>query len=72
MQFQSIQTEAEYDAAVARVTDLMGSEPGTAEGTELDELVELVVAYEEEHFPIDEPDPETLRLCALEDGWTLE
>jgi HTH-type transcriptional regulator/antitoxin HigA len=72
MQFQPIQTEAEYDAAIAHVTELMGSEPGTAESVELDDLATLVVAYEDEHFPMNEPDPETPRRIALENGWTLE
>jgi HTH-type transcriptional regulator/antitoxin HigA len=52
-----IRTEAEYDSAVAEVTRLWGSDPGTPEGDRLDLLLILVAAYEEEHDAIDPPDP---------------
>ena len=57
MQIQPVRTEAEYDAAVARIAQLMGAEPGTAASDELDVLATLVEAYESKHFPIDTPDP---------------
>jgi HTH-type transcriptional regulator/antitoxin HigA len=60
MQIQPVRTEAEYDAAVARITQLMGAEPGTAASDELDILATLVNAYEARHFPIDTPDPVTI------------
>ena len=60
MRIQPVRTEAEYDAAVTRLTQLMDAEPGTAAGDELDILATLVDAYETKHFPIDTPDPVTI------------
>ncbi|MGD0522198.1 MAG: helix-turn-helix domain-containing protein [Terracidiphilus sp.] len=60
MLIQPVRTEAEHDAAVARITQLMGAEPGTEVGDELDILATLVDAYETRHFPIATPDPVTI------------
>ena len=60
MRIQPVRTEAEHDAAVARITQLMGAEPGTAAGDELDVLATLVDSYETKHFPIATPDPVTI------------
>jgi len=57
MRIQPIRTDAEHEAAVARITQLMGAEPGTAAGDELDILATLVDAYEAKQFPIKTPDP---------------
>jgi len=57
MRIQPIRTEEEHDKAVARITLLMGAEPGTAAADELDVLATLVDAYETNHFPIATPDP---------------
>jgi len=50
-----IRTEADYDAALARIEALFHAEIGTLEGDELDILVTLVERYEDEHHPIDFP-----------------
>ena len=60
MRIQPVRTEAEYDAAVARITQLMGAEPGSAKGDELEVLVTLVDAYETKHFLMNTPDPLTI------------
>jgi HTH-type transcriptional regulator/antitoxin HigA len=60
MRIQPVRTEAEHDAAVARITQLMGAEPGTEASDELEVLVTLVDAYETKHFPMDTPDPVTI------------
>jgi HTH-type transcriptional regulator/antitoxin HigA len=60
MRIQPVRTEAEHDAAVARIAQLMGAETGTAAGDELDILATLVDAYEAKHFPIAVPDPVTI------------
>ena len=52
-----IRTEADYDAALTRVAELMGAEEGSAEGEELAVLVDLVELYEDRHFPVPLPDP---------------
>jgi HTH-type transcriptional regulator/antitoxin HigA len=57
MRIQPVRTEADHDAAVARIAKLMGAQPGTAASDELEVLVTLVDAYEAKHFPIAAPDP---------------
>lgn len=57
MQFHPIRTEADHDLAVARIAELIGAKPDTAEGEELDILATLVDAYEAKHHAIDVPDP---------------
>ena len=52
-----IRPEADHDAAVARIAQLMGAEPGTEASDELEILVTLADAYESKHFPMDTPDP---------------
>jgi len=51
-----IRTEADYEAALARVAALMDAREGTPEGEELDVLVDLVEVYEDKHFPMGYPD----------------
>ena len=48
----SIRTDADYEAALARVDALMNAESGTPNGEHLDALVTLVEAYEARHWPI--------------------
>ncbi len=43
--------------ALRRIEALWGSAPETSEGDELDVLVTLVEAYEQQHYPLDPPDP---------------
>jgi HTH-type transcriptional regulator / antitoxin HigA len=57
MQIRPIRTEADRDAAVARIAELIAAKPDTAEGEELDILATLVDAYEAKHHPVDKPDP---------------
>lgn len=57
MHIRPIRTEADYDVAVARIARLMGAEPGTVAGDELDILATLVDAYEARRFPTTTPDP---------------
>lgn len=57
MDIQPIRTEADYEAAMARIAELMSAEAGTAEGDELDILATLVEAYEQKRFPIEPADP---------------
>jgi HTH-type transcriptional regulator/antitoxin HigA len=52
-----IKTEAEYEAALARVANLMDAEAGTPEGDVLEHLAMVIEAYEEQHHPIELPDP---------------
>ena len=56
---KSITNAKDYAAALARIDRLMGAEPGTAAGRELDLLADLVEMYEDENEPMGHPDPET-------------
>jgi HTH-type transcriptional regulator/antitoxin HigA len=57
MRIKPIRTEAEHDAAVERITQLMGAKMGTDASDELEVLATLVDAYEARNFPMDTPDP---------------
>jgi len=57
MNIKPIRNERDYDAALAAVDRLMGAEPGTPEGDDLEILVTLVEAYEATRWPVAAPDP---------------
>ena len=57
MDIRLIHIEADYQAALQRIRNLWDAEPGTPEADELEILAMLVNRYEEEHYPIEEPDP---------------
>ena len=50
-----IRTEADYNAALARIGTLMDAEPDTPDGEELDVLTDLVELYEARHEPMGYP-----------------
>ncbi|MCX5731212.1 MAG: ImmA/IrrE family metallo-endopeptidase [Deltaproteobacteria bacterium] len=52
-----IRSDADHAAALARIDALMGSDPGTPEGDELDVLVDLVEHHEAKTFPVRHPSP---------------
>ncbi|MEQ8560143.1 MAG: helix-turn-helix domain-containing protein [Cytophagales bacterium] len=57
-----IHTEKDYNEAMARIEKIFDAKPGSSEADELEILSLLVDNYENEHFPIDLPDPiEALR-----------
>ncbi|WP_199325191.1 hypothetical protein [Phormidium sp. FACHB-1136] len=49
---KTIETEADYENALARITNLMDAAPDTPESGELDRLATLVEAYEDQRYPI--------------------
>ena len=57
MEIKPIKDEANYEAALAEIADLMDAKKDTREGDRLDVLVTLVEAYEERHWRINAPDP---------------
>ena len=66
-----IRTEADYKAALAEVERLWGAPAGTPEGDRLDILATLVDAYENEHYPMDPPDPiEAIKFRMEQQGLT--
>jgi HTH-type transcriptional regulator/antitoxin HigA len=52
-----IRTRASYEAALKEVERLWGARSGTPAGDRLDILATLIEAYEDEHYPMDPPDP---------------
>ena len=50
-------TETDYEAALVRISELLGSELYSLEDEELDRLSALVESYEAEHYPMGQPDP---------------
>ncbi|EAT57999.1 hypothetical protein [Chlorobium ferrooxidans] len=56
MQIKPIKTEADYELALKRLEEIFDAKPETMEGDELEILGSLIESYEEEHFPIDNPD----------------
>ncbi|MBU6121782.1 helix-turn-helix domain-containing protein [Hymenobacter siberiensis] len=52
-----IRTEADYQAALARVDAIFDSKPGDPTADEFEILITLIEAYEAQHHPIPEPDP---------------
>jgi HTH-type transcriptional regulator/antitoxin HigA len=66
-----IRTEADYNAALAEIERLWGAKSGTPEGDRLDILATLVDAYENQHHPIDPPDPiEAIKFRMEQQGLT--
>jgi len=57
MDIKPIRTEEDYQWALGEIDRLMDAEPDTPEGDRLDVLATLVDAWEEKHYPIEEPDP---------------
>jgi len=56
MEINPIRSEADYEAALKEVENLMDFSPGTPEGDRMEVLVTLIDAYEAKHFPIPTPD----------------
>jgi HTH-type transcriptional regulator/antitoxin HigA len=57
MHIKPIKTRMDYDAALSEIERLMDAAPGTPAGDRLDVLATLVQAYEDEHWPMEPPDP---------------
>ena len=66
MVIHPIKTDEDYNNAILRINALMDAVPDTEEGDELDILATLVEAYEQNHFPIDTPDPVEAILFRME------
>ena len=52
-----VRTSVDYERALVRIDDLMGAQEGSADGEELDVLVDLVELYEARNEPVALPDP---------------
>ncbi|MCG6878694.1 MAG: transcriptional regulator [Deltaproteobacteria bacterium] len=61
-----IRDKKSYNQALKRIESLWGSEIGTPEGDELDVLMILVEAYEDNHYPMPPSDPVEAILFRME------
>ena len=52
-----LKTKKDYQAALNRLENIFDAKPGSSQGDELEVLGILIDKYENEHFPIDFPDP---------------
>jgi len=53
MNIKPIKIDADYQAALKDIENLMIAGPDTPEGEKLDVMVTLIEAYEAKHFPMD-------------------
>lgn len=57
MNISPIKTKQDHTNALNRIEALWEAKPNTPEGDEFEVLATLIHVYENEHFPIDAPDP---------------
>jgi len=57
MDLKPIKTETDYRTALKRLEEIFDAKPGSPEGDELEILGLMVDDYENQHYPIEAPDP---------------
>ncbi len=57
MIIKPIKTHQDYQEAMQRLENIFDAKPGSPQGDELELLSILIDKYENEHFPIEAPDP---------------
>jgi HTH-type transcriptional regulator / antitoxin HigA len=57
MKIKVIKTEADYNKALKRLEVIFDAPPNTPDGDEAEILGILIEKYEDEHYPIEAPDP---------------
>jgi HTH-type transcriptional regulator/antitoxin HigA len=57
MKISPIRNEEDYQHALKRLEEIFDAKKGTEEGDELEILSIIIDHYENDHFPIDWPDP---------------
>lgn len=57
MTIKPIKTKKDYQLTINRLESIFDAKPGTPEGDELEVLGILIDKYEQEHYPIEYPDP---------------
>ncbi len=57
MEIKVIKTEEDYNRALSRLEEIFQTPAGTKEGDEAELLSLLIEKYEDEHYPIEAPDP---------------
>jgi len=66
VKLKPIHTEDDYKEAMQTLAALWGSPEGSLESDQLDILATLIEKYEEDHFPMDIPDPVDAILFRME------
>lgn len=57
MRLKLLKTEQDYELALKRLEHIFDAEPDTPEGDEAEVLSILIEKYEDEHYPIESPEP---------------
>ncbi len=71
MNIKPVKTKKDYQQALSRLEIIFDAKKGTTEGDELEILGILIDRYENEHFPIDLPDPiEAIKFRMEQLGYT--
>ena len=71
MNLRPIKNDTDYHQALERLEIIFDAKKGTTEGDELEILGILIDQYENEHFPIDLPDPiEAIKFRMEQLGYT--
>ena len=71
MNLKPIKTKKDYHQALDRLEVIFDAKKGTDQGDELEILGILIERYENEHFPIDLPDPiEAIKFRMEQMGYT--
>ncbi len=66
-----VRSKRDYEAALNEAERLWGAKAGTPDGDRLDVLATLIDAYENEHYPMDPPDPiEAIKFRMEQQGLT--
>ena len=72
MDIKPIKDDADYERALRQVEQLWSATKCSPEGDELDVLVTLIAAYEDQHYPMDLPDPiEAIKFRLEQEGKDL-
>ncbi|MCB0073608.1 MAG: hypothetical protein KDE20_19205 [Caldilineaceae bacterium] len=66
MEIRPIRNDQDLETALSEIESLWDAEPGSPEADRLDVLITLAERYEEEHHPIDPPDPIELLLHVMD------
>jgi HTH-type transcriptional regulator/antitoxin HigA len=71
MNLKLLKTKKDYEQALQRLEAIFDARKGSKEGDELEVLGMLIEQYENEHFPIDLPDPiEAIKFRMEQLGYT--
>lgn len=71
MTLKLLKTKKDYQAALNRLEIIFDAKPGTPQGDELEMMGFLIEKYEQEHFPVEFPDPvEAIKFRMEQLGYT--